>query len=83
MVANVTRMISMVDNEVDDAIWVIRKLLQGVVKFVVIRTPLGVECIEVVNLPLALVNKNMSMELPFTHHTLYWVKEVKVQLRTN
>jgi hypothetical protein len=42
MVANVMCMISMVDDEVDDAIWVIHKLLQGVVKFVIIRTRLRV-----------------------------------------
>jgi hypothetical protein len=35
MVANVMRTISTVDNEVDDAIWVVRKLLQGVVKFAI------------------------------------------------
>jgi hypothetical protein len=35
MVANVTCTISMVDDEVDDAIWVVRKLLQGIVKFVI------------------------------------------------
>jgi hypothetical protein len=64
MVTNITCMISTVDNEVNDAIWVIRKLLQGIVKLVIIKTWLGVECIEVVNLPLALVNKNTSMELP-------------------
>jgi hypothetical protein len=40
MVANVTCTISTVDDKVNDAIWVIRKLLQGVVKFVVIRTRL-------------------------------------------
>jgi hypothetical protein len=61
----------MVDDEVDDAIWVIHKLLQGVMKFVIIRTGLGVECIEVVNLPLALVNKNTSTELPIL--IMYWI----------
>jgi hypothetical protein len=40
MVANVTCTISMVDNEVNDTIWVVRKLLQGMVKFVIIRTRL-------------------------------------------
>jgi hypothetical protein len=64
MVANVTRTISTVDEEVDDAIWVVHKLLQGVVKFVVSRTRLRVKCIEVMNLPFALVDKNTSMELP-------------------
>jgi hypothetical protein len=38
MVANVTCMISTVDDEVNDAIWVVHKLLQGAMKFVVIRT---------------------------------------------
>jgi hypothetical protein len=71
MVANVTSTIGMVDDEVDDAIWVIHKLIQGVVKFVVIRTRLRVECIEVMNLPFMLVDKNTS------------IKEVKVQLCTN
>jgi hypothetical protein len=47
MVANLMRTISTVDDEVDDAIWVIHKLLQGVVKFVIIRTLLRVKCIEV------------------------------------
>jgi hypothetical protein len=64
MVANVTRMISMVDDEVDDAIWVVRKLLQGVVKFVIFRTQLRVECIKVMNLPFVLVDMNISTELP-------------------
>jgi hypothetical protein len=64
MVANVTRTISTVDDEVDDAIWVVRKLLQGIVKFVIIRTRLRVECIEVMNLLFTLVNKNTSTELP-------------------
>jgi hypothetical protein len=64
MVANVTSTISTVDDEVNDAIWVIRKLLQGIVKFVVIRTRLRVECTEVMNLPFMLVDKNMSTELP-------------------
>jgi hypothetical protein len=58
MVANVMSTISTVDDKVNDAIWVIRKLLQGVVKFVVIRTRLRVECIEVMNLPFVLVDKN-------------------------
>jgi hypothetical protein len=40
MVANVMRTISTVDDEVNDTIWVIHKLLQGIVKFVVIRTRL-------------------------------------------
>jgi hypothetical protein len=71
MVTNVMSMISMVDDKVNDAIWVIRKLLQGVMKFVVIRTRLGVECIEVVNLPLALVNKNTSTELPIL--IIHWI----------
>jgi hypothetical protein len=62
----------MVDDEVDDAIWVIHKLLQGVVKFVIIRTRLRVECIEVMNLPLALVNKNMSTELPIL--IIHWIR---------
>jgi hypothetical protein len=64
MVANVTCTISMVDDEVDDAIWVICKLLAGVMKFIIIRTWLCVECIELMNLPFALVDKNMSTELP-------------------
>jgi hypothetical protein len=64
-------MISMVDDEVNDAIWVIRELLQGVVKFVVIRTRLRVECIEVMNLLFALVNKNMSTELPIL--IIHWI----------
>jgi hypothetical protein len=64
MVANVTRTISTVDDEVDDAIWVVRKLLQGVVKFVIIRTRLRVKCIEEMNLLFNLVNKNTSTELP-------------------
>jgi hypothetical protein len=71
MVVNVMCTISTVDDEVDDAIWVIHKLLQGVVKFVVIRTWLGVECIKVVNLTLALVNKNTSMELPIL--IIHWI----------
>jgi hypothetical protein len=84
MVANVMCMISMVDNEVNDAIWVVHKLLQGTMKLVVIRTQLRVECIEVMNLPLMLVNKNMSTELPILIiHWLDQVKEVKVQLCTN
>jgi hypothetical protein len=68
MVANIMCTISTVDDEVDDAIWVIRKLLQGVVKFVIIRTWLRVECIKVVNLPLMLVNKNTSMEPPYSEN---------------
>jgi hypothetical protein len=64
MVANIMCTISTVDDEVDDAMWVIHKLLQGIVKFVVIRTRLRVKCIEVMNLPLVLVNKNTSTELP-------------------
>jgi hypothetical protein len=63
MVANVTGTISTVDDKVDDAVWVIRKLLQGVVKFVVvIRTRLRVECTEVMNLPFVLVDKNTSTD---------------------
>jgi hypothetical protein len=58
MVANITSTISTVDNKVDDAVWVVRKLLQGVMKFViVIRTRLRVECTEVMNLPFVLVGK--------------------------
>jgi hypothetical protein len=84
MVANVMSTISTVDDEVDDAIWVIRKLLQGIMKFVVIRTWLSVECIEVMNLPFMLVDKNTSMELPILIiATLDRVKEVKVQLHTS
>jgi hypothetical protein len=64
MVANIMGTISTVDDKVDDAIWVVRKLLQGIMKFIVIRTLLCVECIEVMNLPFALVNKNMPTELP-------------------
>jgi hypothetical protein len=60
MVTNVTCTISTVDDEVSDTIWVVRKLLQGVMKFVVIRTWLRVECIEVMNLPFALVDMNTS-----------------------
>jgi hypothetical protein len=71
MVVNVTYTISTVDDKVDVAIGVVCKLLQGVTKFVVIRTRLGVECIEVVNLSLALVNKNMSTELPIL--IIYWI----------
>jgi hypothetical protein len=71
MVTTVMHMISMVDDEVNDAIWVIRELLQGVVKFVVIRTRLRVECIEVMNLLFALVNKNMSTELPIL--IIHWI----------
>jgi hypothetical protein len=71
MVANVMHTISTVDNEVDDAIWVVRKLLQGIVKFVVIRTRLRVECIEVMNLPFALVDKNTSTELPIL--IIHWI----------
>jgi hypothetical protein len=71
MVANVTCTISTVDDEVDDAIWVICKLLQGIVKFVDIRTWLRVECIELMNLPLALVNKNTSTELPIL--IIHWI----------
>jgi hypothetical protein len=84
MVANVMSTISTVDDEVDDAIWVIRKLLQGIMKFVVIRTWLSVECIEVMNLPFMLVDKNTSTELPILIiATLDRVKEVKVQLHTS
>jgi uncharacterized protein (UPF0333 family) len=65
MVANVMSTISTVDNKVDDAVWVVHKLLQGIMKFVVvIRTRLRVECIEVMNLPFVLVDKNTSTELP-------------------
>jgi hypothetical protein len=71
MVANVTCTISTVDDEVNDAIWVIRKLLKGVVKYVIIRTRLRVECIKVMNLPLALVNKNTSTELPIL--IIHWI----------
>jgi hypothetical protein len=73
MVANVMCTISTVDNEVDDTIWVVCKLLQGIVKFVVFRTRRRDECIEVVNLPLALVNKNTSMELPIL--IIHWIGE--------
>jgi hypothetical protein len=55
MVVNVTCTISTVDDEVNDTI----------------RTWLGVECIEVVNLPLALVNKKMSTELPIL--IIHWI----------
>jgi hypothetical protein len=71
MVANVMSTISTVDNEDDDAIWVIRKLLQGIMKFVVIRTQLRVKCIEVMNLPFVLVDKNASMELPIL--IIHWI----------
>jgi hypothetical protein len=71
MVANVMGMISMVDDEVDDAIWVIRKLLQGVVKFVVTRTRLHVECIKIMNLPSVLVDKDTSSELPIL--IIHWI----------
>jgi hypothetical protein len=71
MVANVMCTISTVDDEVDDAMWVIHKLLQGIVKFVVIRTRLRVKCIEVMNLPLVLVNKNTSTELPIL--IIHWI----------
>jgi hypothetical protein len=71
MVTNVTRTISTVDDEVNDAIWVVRKLLQGVVKFVIIRTQLRVECIEIMNLPFALVDKNASTELPIL--IIHWI----------
>jgi hypothetical protein len=71
MVANVTCTISTVDDEVNDAIWVICKLLQGVVKFVVTRTRLHVECIEVMNLPFVLVDKNTSTELPVL--IIHWI----------
>jgi hypothetical protein len=64
MVANVTSTISTVDDEVNDAVWVIRKLLQGVMKFVIIRTRLRVKCIKVMNLPFVLVDMNTSTELP-------------------
>jgi hypothetical protein len=46
-------------------------LLQGIVKFVVIRTRLRVEHIEVMNLSLTLVNKNMSTELPIL--IIHWI----------
>jgi hypothetical protein len=71
MVANVTSTISTVDDEVDDAIWVVRKLLQGVMKFVVIRTRLCVECIEVMNLTFMLVDKDTSTELPIL--IIHWI----------
>jgi hypothetical protein len=66
MVANVTSTTSMVETRSTtlSGIWVIRKLLQGIMKFVVIRTRLRVECIEVMNLPFVLVDKNTSTELP-------------------
>jgi hypothetical protein len=74
MVANVVSMISTVDKEVDDAVWVAYKLLQGVMKFdVVIRTHLRVECIKVMNLPFMLVDKNMSTELPIL--IIHWIGE--------
>jgi hypothetical protein len=77
MVANITSMISMVDDEVNEAVWVVRKLLQGIMKFVVvIRTRLRVECIEVMNLQFVHGTSH-------THHTLDQVKEVKVQPRTS
>jgi hypothetical protein len=72
MVTNVTSTISAVDDEVDDAVWVVRKLLQGVMKFVVvIRTHLHVECTVVMNLPFVLVDKNTSTELPIL--IIHWV----------
>jgi hypothetical protein len=71
MVANVTSTISTVDDEVNDAIWVVCKLLQGVVKVIVIRTRLRVECIEVMNLPFVLVDKNTSTELPIL--IIHWI----------
>jgi hypothetical protein len=72
MVANVTSTISAVDDEVNDAVWVVRKLLQGIMKFViVIRTRLRVKCIEVMNLPFVLVDKNTSTELPIL--IIHWV----------
>jgi hypothetical protein len=71
MVANVMRAMSTVDKEVDDTIWVVHKLLQGIMKFIGIRTRLHVECIEVMNLPLTLVNKNISMELPIL--IIHWI----------
>jgi hypothetical protein len=71
MVANVTSTISTVDDEVDDAIWVVRKLLQGIMKFVVFRTRLRVKCLEVMNLPFVLVDKNTSMELPIL--IIHWI----------
>jgi hypothetical protein len=72
MVANITSTISKVDNEVNDTVWVIHKLLQGIMKFVVvIRTPLRVECIEVMNLPFVLVDKNRSTELPIL--IIHWI----------
>jgi hypothetical protein len=72
MVANVTCTISMVEDEVDDAIWVIHKLLLGIVKFVIIRTRLRVECIKVMNLPFVLVDKNTSKELPIL--IIHWIR---------
>jgi hypothetical protein len=72
MVTNVTGTISAVDDKVDDTIWVIHKLLQGVMKFfIVIRTRLPVECIEVMNLPFVLVYKNTSTELPIL--IIHWI----------
>jgi hypothetical protein len=72
MVANVMRTMSTVDEEVDDTIWVVHKLLQGIVKFVVSRTRLRVECIEVMNLPFTLVDKNTSTELPIL--IIHWIR---------
>jgi hypothetical protein len=72
MVANVMSTISTVEDEVNDTVWVVRKLLQGVMKFVVIiRTCLRVECIEVMNLPFVLVDKNTSTEL--TILIIHWI----------
>jgi hypothetical protein len=72
MVADVTCTISTVDNKVSDAIWVIRKLLQGVVKFIITSTRLRVKCIKVMNLPFALVDKNTPMELPIL--IIHWIR---------
>jgi hypothetical protein len=71
MVANVMSTISTVDDKVDDAIWVIHQLLQGIMKFIIIRTQLLVECIEVMNLPFALVDKITSTELPIL--IIHWI----------
>jgi hypothetical protein len=71
MVTNIMHTISTVDDEVDDAICVVCKLLQGIVKFVVIRTRLRVKCIKVMNLPFALVDKNTSTELPIL--IIHWI----------
>jgi hypothetical protein len=49
-------MMSMVDNKVNDAIWVIRKLLQGIVNLSLSELGfVAVECIEVANEPAACI----------------------------